>query len=442
MQVLEVNDDGIKLVKDIINNIKSISNISREVLEMNQKIESIIEEQSSKITRISNIMENISNATQNVASNIYGISENIRENEEISNKAGKEINLSIKYLGEIKDMLLTSSNKIDSLAVNLSKINKIVDFLSDIADQTNILALNAAIEAARAGESGRGFAVVAEEVKKLAESSRKGADEISLVVKNVLNISNDIIKNIRESTSLLTSNYEKMLTLFSDLQNVTTSFSETAQKIHEISASTEELTANSEETASTIEELSNNVKENMKTVTSIIKNIKDGISSIRKIEDNATQFTHFMNLLSLLSKISIISMTNKAGDITYVNGKFIEVSKYSREELIGENHRILKSGFMTPEVFDILWKTISKGGTFIGYIRNKAKDGSIYWVKSAIQPTYDKDGNIDGYVAVRTPITELMVSLGVEDAIKKRKYKGIVEELGSGKYKIYDNYMP
>jgi methyl-accepting chemotaxis protein len=86
----------------------------------------------------------------------------------------------------------------------------------------------------------------------------------------------------------------------------------------------------------------------------------------------------------------------------------------------------------------------------MGYVRNRAKDGSIYWVKAVIKPTYDIKGNIDGYVAVRTPVTELMVSLGIEDAIRlisegkakkvDSRLRGIVEELRLGTYRIYDNY--
>lgn len=106
-----------------------------------------------------------------------------------------------------------------------------------------------------------------------------------------------------------------------------------------------------------------------------------------------------------IDKHALVSITDKDGNIIYVNEKFCDVSKYNAEELIGNNHRILKSDYHTPEFYKGIWSVISKGGVWKGDIKNYAKDGSPYWVKSIIAPLYDDVGEIIEYIAIRTDIT-------------------------------------
>lgn len=107
-----------------------------------------------------------------------------------------------------------------------------------------------------------------------------------------------------------------------------------------------------------------------------------------------------------LDESSIVSITDRNGTITYVNKMFCEVSKYSAGELIGQNHRILKSGHHPPEFFQGMWKNISSGQIWKGMVKNKAKDGTFYWVKTVIVPFTDENGMIIKYVSIRTDITE------------------------------------
>jgi len=102
----------------------------------------------------------------------------------------------------------------------------------------------------------------------------------------------------------------------------------------------------------------------------------------------------------------ISSITDTEGIITHVNTKFCEVSKYSREELIGQNHRIINSGFHSKEFFKRMWQTLKKGEVWRDEIRNRAKDGSYYWVDTVILPVLSKDKNIVQYLSLRQLITE------------------------------------
>ena len=104
---------------------------------------------------------------------------------------------------------------------------------------------------------------------------------------------------------------------------------------------------------------------------------------------------------------SIVSVADAAGAILHVNDKFCEVSGYRKDELIGQNHRIVKSDFHPPEFFQDMWETISSGRIWTGEVRNRAKSGQHYWVQSTIVPMLDASGLPMRYISVRTEITQL-----------------------------------
>ncbi len=112
------------------------------------------------------------------------------------------------------------------------------------------------------------------------------------------------------------------------------------------------------------------------------------------------------NVKFALDKSTTVSVTDLNGNILYVNDLFCEVSKYSREELIGQNHRIVNSNYHPKEVFQQMWATIESGNIWRGEVRNKAKDGTIWWAAATIVPFIDDLGKPYQYVAIRSDITE------------------------------------
>lgn len=102
----------------------------------------------------------------------------------------------------------------------------------------------------------------------------------------------------------------------------------------------------------------------------------------------------------------IVAITDVQGRIIEVNDKFCQISGYTRDELIGQNHRILRSSEHTTEFFRDMYRTIARGFTWHGEICNQAKDGTLYWVDTTIAPMYDSQGKLEGYLALRIDISE------------------------------------
>lgn len=120
----------------------------------------------------------------------------------------------------------------------------------------------------------------------------------------------------------------------------------------------------------------------------------------------------------------ICSITDTKGTILYVNKIFCKVSKYSEEELIGKNHNVINSGHHPSAFFKQMWQTIGNGLIWHGEVKNKAKDGSFYWVDTTILPIKDHEGNTIQFFSLRQDITEKK-----QKEEKQKEYMASVEKM-------------
>ncbi|MGO4817929.1 PAS domain S-box protein [Flavobacterium sp. W22_SRS_FP1] len=143
------------------------------------------------------------------------------------------------------------------------------------------------------------------------------------------------------------------------------------------------------------------------------KTIIGGVFFFRDISENRKVQLSLLNSLKetkdykyALDESAMVAITDNKGSITYVNDNFCAISQYSRAELMGQDHRIVNSGYHRKEFMEEMWETISSGKIWKGEVKNRKKDGALYWVDTTIVPFLSDEGKPYQYVAIRSDITE------------------------------------
>ena len=172
--------------------------------------------------------------------------------------------------------------------------------------------------------------------------------------------------------------------------------------------------------------LTKSLKHNIHHISQVVNDYAKGNSKARiqlKTRDEMREISIAINTMAkklteaqqqrvfqqkILDEHAIVSICDTQGKITYANDNFIKINKHPRDELMGKNHRIVKSAYHPPEFYKSIWDTITRGNIWHGDIKNKAKDGSTYWVSATIAPYMDEEtGKPKQYLAIRTDISEI-----------------------------------
>ncbi len=183
---------------------------------------------------------------------------------------------------------------------------------------------------------------------------------------------------------------------------------ESQEKEEALLAQEEEIRQNMEEMQATQSEMERAQRAMRDALEVTRKKEQEALALQEEFEQERNEIkAQFEAQLAIINETAIVSKTDIKGNITYVNDMFCKVAKYTRDELMGQPHNIVRHPDMPAWAFEDLWKTISSGKIWHGQVKNKCKDGSYYWVNATIAPILGENGKPIEYMAVRYLITDL-----------------------------------
>ncbi|MBF0343608.1 MAG: Cache 3/Cache 2 fusion domain-containing protein [Nitrospirae bacterium] len=270
------------------NTIVSTNNVIETMNAVRAKVQhssESIREQHSQASQVATAAEQMSDTITDIARNAAQVSETSTHAMDIAVKGKDIVDGAVNTVNTVHQSTVGLSTVIAELSVSVSEISGIVTVINDIADQTNLLALNAAIEAARAGEQGRGFAVVADEVRKLAEKTKKATTEISVKISTVLSKSERTNVSMQEASSGVIKATEYMKEVSNSLHNILGAVQNVQEQIIQIATAVDEQSAMSSNIVKSIERttnIANNMEAESREIMFDVNQMIDNAQELRK----------------------------------------------------------------------------------------------------------------------------------------------------------------
>ncbi|WP_299088765.1 methyl-accepting chemotaxis protein [uncultured Metabacillus sp.] len=216
--------------------VQESTGASEQISATVQQVAVGIDKQNQSVKETAMTINDLSTSVGIIAANSQVVNTTALQASEKALEGNKAVETVVRQMNEINDSVTSLSQEVKLLGERSTHINKIVEVITGIAEQTNLLALNAAIEAARAGEHGRGFAVVADEVRKLAEQSASSAEQISTVISSILKDTNQTVQSMDDTTN-------KVAAGISLVHHAGSSFDQIQQGVVEVSSQIQEVTS-------------------------------------------------------------------------------------------------------------------------------------------------------------------------------------------------------
>ncbi len=302
-------------IRNVVENIKNNTNVLKEATggvsqAMNQANQTVDEVAKSINTVSESVQQNASiveetNASieevSNTAEIIYEESEDAYDNGKVvlteANEGAEVLDEAVKAIEKVEDSTENVFNVLQELKVSSNEISQIISIMTEITEQTNLLALNAAIEAARAGDAGKGFAVVAEEVRQLAEESKKSADKIVCVVKDIQQKTEKTDLMMKEEKQFVETSVEKVNDANYKFNNILKSIKQVSEKIQLMSKSSGQQSQITSEMTSAMESLSAEIQNNASASQEVSASVEEQVSTFEEIGSNVEEINSITSKL-------------------------------------------------------------------------------------------------------------------------------------------------
>lgn len=287
MKVLESSDQVAASSEQLMASAEETNRASEHIAEASTVLASGADTAVKGTESVSISMQEMAMGINNIASSINLVSEHSNTTTEESQKGNIALDRTINQMQSINDTVVSSSMIIKDLGNRSAEIEKIVAVISGISEQTNLLALNASIEAARAGEHGKGFAVVANEVKKLAEESRRSAENITHLIHDIQSNTLNAVASMEACTTEVKDGLNLITETGESFKKILYSAADVSTQSQEVSAAAEQISASVEQMAYSILEISNNAEESSTNSQNVAAGAEEQLASMEEITASA-----------------------------------------------------------------------------------------------------------------------------------------------------------
>jgi len=289
---LMISDLG-GLIKDVKKSADQITLFTNGIMDTTKSMAQGADNQANEIEQISNLTREMASISNNTYESAKRAADSAKLTKETGENGGETVKKSIQGMQRIRETVLETTRRVKLLGENSVRIGEITEFISEIANRTNLLALNATIEAARAGDAGRGFAVVAEEIRNLAERSKRAASEIDKLIEDIQNGTSEAVMAMEQGNREVAEGTKLVDKAGTALRDIITSVNDSTTSVEEITSAAQYQLKSNE-----------NIVKLMENIAKIAQQTADGA---KKTENEITQLEQLSK--SLNSAVSKFKLT-------------------------------------------------------------------------------------------------------------------------------------
>ncbi|CAM3866333.1 hypothetical protein GCM10009865_01400 [Aeromicrobium ponti] len=305
-KVVTASNEVTQYAQQLSSGAEQTNMASSHIAEVIEEVATGADNQVKGVNTASDVIMQMSDSLAQVAANSEQVTEQINDSLEKANHGSESISTAGCQMNSIHENVQDLSKVVKGLGQRSQEIGKIIEVITGIAAQTNLLALNAAIEAARAGEQGKGFAVVANEVRNLAEKSAESTLQISQLILQIQEETNQVVQTMDTVNHEVTEGIDVMKDAGESFKQIQQSVSSVTQQMEEVATAIQQMSAGSQQMVQSMDEISHVANESAMATQSVLASTEEQAASMEEISTSADRLTGMAeDLKGLISRFRL-----------------------------------------------------------------------------------------------------------------------------------------